>query len=88
MVKTIGNVLHDNKDSIQNITSSIGTVANAGKAIAETIKTSKELEKLKNKKKKSKEKELTEEQNRALQNLAFGVEHLKPLVKGSGFVKV
>ena len=81
-IKTIGNVVSENKDSIQNITSSIGTIANTGKAIAETIKTSKELEKLKCiqeiRKRKPREKELSEEQNRALQNL----------VMGSGFVKV
>jgi hypothetical protein len=79
--KNIGEVINTNKDTIQSVASTIGSVADAGKAISETIKTSKELEKLKtvqeqrNKNKKKTKVELSPEQ----------LERIKKV--GNGFMK-
>ena len=82
IVKTVGNVINDNKDTIGSVVSAVGNVSNAVKSISDTVKVSKELEKIKsirntNKtKQKPKDIELTAEQ----------LEELKKL--GNGFVKV
>ena len=80
-VKTVGNLIKDNKDTIRSVVSAVGNISNAAKSISDTVKVSKELEKLKQvqqikQKKKSKDIELSEEQ----------LEDLKKL--GNGFVKV
>jgi hypothetical protein len=76
VAKNIGNLINENKDTVSS-------VANAAKGVSDTIKTSKELEKLKtveylrrkNKKKKNEDIELTPEQTESLKKI------------GSGFVK-
>jgi hypothetical protein len=81
--KNIGNLINENKDTINNVASTVSSVANAAKGISDTIKTSKELEKLKTvedlRRKKKKEKKediiLTPEQEESLKKI------------GSGFVK-
>jgi hypothetical protein len=82
-VKTVGNFISNNKDTIGSVASADGSVSNATKSISDTIKTSKDLEKIKQvqqikqkAKPKSKDIELTNEQ----------LEDLKKL--GSGFVRV
>jgi len=45
--KNIGNLINENKDTINNVASAVSSVANAAKGVSDTIKTSKELEKLK-----------------------------------------
>ena len=78
--KTIGTLINENKDTINNVASTVSSVANATSAVADTIKTSKELEKMttveelrrKNKKKK-KEIILTPEQRESLMKAGSGI---------------
>ena len=81
IINTVGNTIADNKDTISTVASSVGAVANMSKSISDTIKASKELEKLKTiqeiqrKRKQSKDVELSPEQIASLEKL------------GNGFVK-
>ena len=45
-IPIVSNAISKNKDFISAVASSVGSVANAAKSISDTIKTSKELEKI------------------------------------------
>ena len=73
----IFNFVKENKDLISN---TVGDVTSAAKSISDTIKASKELEKIKIKNKNKKEYQLSPDQLKALNEL-------RPTTTGSGFVK-
>jgi len=73
LISNASNFVTTNKDAIQAIASTVGKVAELGKSVSDTVKSSKELEALKTLKSKSKSmsKTLTPEQDKILMGNGF-----------------
>jgi hypothetical protein len=81
IINAVGNTIAENKDTISTIASSVGSVANMSKSISDTVKASKELEKLKTIQE-------IKKNNKKTKDVYISPEQIASLEKlGNGFVK-